>query len=151
VLIGSTVTDHTKNGLRKSTVGGSSPETLSQGIKRTAGSHPRESVSAVCQAFGLVCGRRYSGMAPCGPLYSLRSVCRRQGLHRSRPFGIGEPVRYPPYSACKIKSEVLQPGEVIACLSWFAADRRAKEPVVARPSTGGARGVDLRYKISGYW
>ncbi len=46
-------------------------------------------------------------MAPCGPLYSLRSVCHRQDLDTSRPFKIGEPVRYPPYSACKIESEVL--------------------------------------------
>jgi hypothetical protein len=44
-LIGQTVSDQAKNGLHKSAVGGSSPETLSQGIKRTAGSHPRESVS----------------------------------------------------------------------------------------------------------
>jgi len=29
-----------------------------------------------CQAFGLVSGIRFAGMAPCGPLYSLRSVCR---------------------------------------------------------------------------
>jgi hypothetical protein len=68
------LSDHTKNALRKSTVGGSSPETLSEGIKRTAGSHPKERVSgelpralvhiwkikcspaeAVCQAFGLAC------------------------------------------------------------------------------------------------
>ncbi len=109
-LIGQTVSDHAKNRLRKSTVGGSSPETLSAGIKRTAGSHPKERVSGelprarvhilkiecslaetVCQAFGLVSGIRCSGMAPCGPHYSLRSVCHRQGLDRSRPFGIGEP------------------------------------------------------------
>jgi hypothetical protein len=61
----------------------------------------------VCQAFGLVCGIRCSGMAPCGPLYSLRSVCHRQGLDTSRPFRIGEPMHYPPYSAGRIKSELL--------------------------------------------
>ncbi len=44
-FIGQTVSDHAKNGLRKSTVGGSSPDTLSEGIKRTAGSHPKERVS----------------------------------------------------------------------------------------------------------
>jgi len=44
-LIGQTVSDQMKNGLRKSIVGGSSPETLSAGIKRTAGSHPKERVS----------------------------------------------------------------------------------------------------------
>ncbi len=44
-LIGQTVSDHEKNRLRKATVGGSSPETLSAGIKRTAGSHPKERVS----------------------------------------------------------------------------------------------------------
>ncbi len=32
----------------------------------------------------------------------------RQGLDRSRPFRIGEPMRYPPYSAGKIKSELIQ-------------------------------------------
>ena len=152
-LIGQTVSDHTKNALRKSTVGGSSPETLFR-IKGTvtvihstnrvllctplnyghcplnsgtAGSHPKERVSgelpralvyfwkikcspadAVCRAFGLVCGIRCSGMAPCGPLYSLRSVCHRQDLDRSRPFRIGEPIRYPPYSTGKYKSELLQ-------------------------------------------
>ncbi len=44
-FIEQTVSDHTKNALCKSTVGGSSPETLSAGIKRTAGSHPKESVA----------------------------------------------------------------------------------------------------------
>jgi len=97
------VSDHTKNALRKSTVGGSSPDTLSVGIKRTAGSHPKERVSGelpralvhiskiecslaatVCQALGLACGIRCSGMAPCGPLYPLRSVCHRQGLNGSQ-------------------------------------------------------------------
>jgi hypothetical protein len=63
---------------------------------------------SVCQAFGLVCGIRFAGMAPCGPLYSLRSVCRKQDLARSRPFGVGEPMRHSPYRACKIKSEFLQ-------------------------------------------
>jgi hypothetical protein len=119
--------DHAKNGLSKSTVGGSSPETLSAGIKRTAGSHPKEDISGelpralvhilkikcslaetVCQALGLACGIRCSGMAPCGPFYSLQRVCRRQGLGRSRAFRIGEPMRYAPYRACKIKSELLQ-------------------------------------------
>jgi len=48
-------------------------------------------------------------MAPCGPLYSLRSVCRRQGLARSRSFGVvDEPMRNSPYKLCKIKSELLQ-------------------------------------------
>jgi len=44
-LIGQTVSDHAMNRLRKATVRGSSPETLSAGIKRTAGSHPNERVS----------------------------------------------------------------------------------------------------------
>ena len=36
------MSDHAKDGLHKSTVGGRPPETLSAGIKRTAGSHPKE-------------------------------------------------------------------------------------------------------------
>jgi hypothetical protein len=99
-FIGQTVSDHTKSALRQSTVGGSSPETLSEGIKRTAGSHPKERVSGelpralvyfwkikcssaetVCQAFGLVRSLRFAGMAPCGPLYSPRnSVSRSDDL-----------------------------------------------------------------------
>jgi len=61
-----------------------------------------------CQAFGLVCGIRFAGMAPCGPLYSLRSVCRRQDLDGSRQFVIGEAMRYSPNSAVKIRSELLR-------------------------------------------
>ncbi len=126
-LIGQTLSDNPENRLRKATVGGSSPETLSAGIKRTAGSHPKERVSGelpralahsrnsqcppseiLCQAFGLVCGIRFAGMASCGPLYSLQRVCRRQGLGRSRAFRIGEPRECPSYSSCKRKSELLQ-------------------------------------------
>ncbi len=128
-LIGQTVSDQAKNGPRKSTVGGSSPETLSAGIKRTAGSHPKERVSGelpralahsrnsqcppgeiLCP--GLVCGIPFAGMAPCGPLYSLQRVCRRQGLGRSRAFRIGEPMRYSPYRARKMKSELLHVSEL---------------------------------------
>ena len=43
-LLGQTVSDHAKNGVRNSTVGGRSPKTLYAGIKRTAGSHPKERV-----------------------------------------------------------------------------------------------------------
>jgi hypothetical protein len=83
-LIGQTGSDQAKNGLRKSTVGGRPPEPLSWGIKRTAGSHPKERGSGglpralahiwnsrcppteiLCQAFGLVCGISSAGMAPC--------------------------------------------------------------------------------------
>jgi len=121
------VSDELQNEFRECTVSGWAPETFSLGIKRTEGSHPKEKVSGVqpadlahspkfkcppadtdCQVFGLICGIRCSGMAPCGPLYSLRSVCRRQGLARSRLFGVGEPMRNSPYKPCKIKSELLQ-------------------------------------------
>ena len=114
------------NGFRQYSDEGSSPETLSEGIKRTAGSHPEERVSGelpralvhirrikyspaetVCQAFGLFCGIPFAGMAPCGPLYSLQRVYRRKGLDWSRPFGIGETMRYSSYGVCKFKSEVL--------------------------------------------
>ena len=46
-------------------------------------------------------------MAPCGPLYSLQRVYRRQDLDWLRAFGIGEPLGYPPYMASNIKSELL--------------------------------------------
>jgi len=39
------MSDELKNGLHESTVAGWPPETLSVGIKRTAGSHPKERVS----------------------------------------------------------------------------------------------------------
>jgi len=44
-FIGQTVSDELKNELHESTVAGWLPETLSAGIKRTAGSHPKERVS----------------------------------------------------------------------------------------------------------
>jgi len=123
-LIGQTVSNQAKNGLRKSTVGGRPPEALSWGIKRTAGSHPQERASGglprilapirnsrcppteiLCHAFGLFCDISAAGMAPCGPLYSLQRICRRKDLGRSRLFGIAKPLSYEPNRACKITSE----------------------------------------------
>jgi hypothetical protein len=120
------VSDQAKKGVRNSTVGGRPPKTLSAGIKRTAGSHPKERVlgglpralppirnsrfpptesSARHSALSAAC-LRWDG--------SLRSAlfpakaCRRQGLGRSRLLGLGERVSYQPNSACRIKSELLQ-------------------------------------------
>jgi hypothetical protein len=97
---------------RNSTVGGRSPETLSAGIKRTAGSHPSEGMpSTRPNTWQTVSGRgnlgyyRYVPELPAGRprLFpwdgSLRSAlfpakeCRRQGLESARPFVIGEPMR----------------------------------------------------------
>jgi len=44
-FMGRTVSNKSKNGLHESTASGWTPETLSAGIKRTAGSHPKERVS----------------------------------------------------------------------------------------------------------
>ena len=61
----------------------------------------------MCQSSRQAAGDSFLGMAPCGPLYSLQRVSRRQDLDWSQPFGIGEPIRDPPYSAGKIKSELI--------------------------------------------
>ena len=98
-LIGQTVADKAKNGLRNSTVGGRPPETLSWGIKRTAGSHPKERVSGGLPRAMVHTGNSQKFLdrklsAKCSALSaaylrwdgSLRSalfpakVCRRQGL-----------------------------------------------------------------------
>jgi len=44
-LIGQSITDQTNDRHRSATIEGSSPETLCEGIKQTAGSHLWESVS----------------------------------------------------------------------------------------------------------
>ena len=44
-FIGQSVSDQAKHGRREFTVRGRPPDTLSAGIKRTAGSHPKERVS----------------------------------------------------------------------------------------------------------
>ena len=126
-LNGQAVSDHAKGRLGNATVGGRPPETFCAGIKRTAGSHPKERVSGglprnlahaqncqsprpktVCQMFGLVCGIPFAGTAPCGPLYSQQRVSRRRGLDWSRLFGFGERKFCPSHGAGKIKTEILR-------------------------------------------
>jgi hypothetical protein len=120
------VSDRAKNGLCKRTVGGRSAEPRSLGIKRTAGSHPKERGSGglprtmahirnslcppteiLCRAFGLFCGIPCAGNKADRREPFLHRVYRRKGLGRSRLFGIGEPVSCQPNRAGKIKSELL--------------------------------------------
>jgi len=85
------VSDNTKSIRRKSTVGGSSPETLSQGIKRTAGSHPRESVSGelprkLAHAWKTHC----APARPCARHSALSAAYASQGIKRTAGSHPGE-------------------------------------------------------------
>jgi len=111
----------------QSTVGGRSPETLSWGIKRTAGSHPQERVSGdlpralvhTGKAKSFSTGHCLPNVRPClrpvlcwdGSLRSALFPAKDRPQTRpgwSRTLGSVEPMRDSPYKARRIKSELFQ-------------------------------------------